>query len=485
MRIIECKNYVDGKAVESQGKETLDILSPIDGSKISQIKMGNSEDVNQAVSVAKKAMNKWSQTHIKKRMEVLFNLRGLLKKYMDELAELCTFENGKTFDESKAEITRGIELVEYAASLPQVIGGPNLEVSEGIECKMIRYPLGVTAGICPFNFPIMVPMWMIPLTIGCGNSFILKPSEQVPLSAFRLAEIFSEAGLPDGVFNVVNGTREVVEAICDHPDIKAIGFVGSSKVAEIVYSRASGNGKRVLALGGAKNHVVVMEDADLEMTSHDVVRSSMGCAGQRCMAVHVMIGVGKIDFILDRMAEIAKGIKIGEDMGAIISKSAVERITKFIDEAEDSGAKILIDGRGIKVKGKDNGFYVGPTLVDNVGAEMPCAREEIFGPVLSIIRVETLDEAIAIENQNPYGNAASIFTSNGRTAREFEYRANAGMIGINIGIPVPREPFSFGGWNKSVFGVEDLTGTGGVEFWTKRKKITSKWFIKKAKHWLD
>jgi len=328
-------------------------------------------------------------------------------------------------------------------------------------------------------------MWMIPLILGCGNTFILKPSEQVPLSAIRLAEIFSEAGLPDGVFNVVNGTREVVETFCDHPDIKAIGFVGSSNVAKIVYSRASKNGKRVLALGGAKNHVVVMEDADLEMTAHDIVRSSMGCAGQRCMAVHVVIGVGKIQLILDRVVEIAREIKTGEDIGAIISKSAVERITGFINEAESAGAKILLDGRGIKVKGKENGFYVGPTLIDNVLPEMPCAREEIFGPVLSIIRAETLDEAIDIENKNPYGNAASIFTFNGISAREFECRANAGMIGINIGIPVPREPFSFGGWNNSIFGVGDLTGTGGIEFWTKRKKITSKWFIKKARHWLD
>jgi len=485
MKIRECMNYVDGKLTESKGKETLDILSPIDGHKISQMRIGNSEDVNCAVESAKRALESWSQITVKKRTEVFFNLRNLFKKYIDELVELCTYENGKTFDESKAEVVRGIELIEYAASLPQVIGDLNLEVSEGIECKMVRYPLGVTAGITPFNFPIMVPMWMIPLVLGCGNTFILKSSEQVPLSAIRLAEIFSEAGFPAGVFNVVNGTREVVEAFCDHPDIKAIGFVGSSNVAKIVYSRASKNGKRVLVLGGAKNHVVVMEDADLEITAHDIVRSSMGCAGQRCMAVHVMIGVGKVQPLLDRLVEIATEIKTGEDMGAIISKSAVERITKYIDEAESTGAKILLDGRGIKVKGKENGFYVGPTLIDNVLPEMSCAREEIFGPVLSIIRVDTLEDAIAIENRNPYGNAASIFTSNGLSAREFEYRANAGMIGINIGIPVPREPFSFGGWNDSIFGVGDLTGTGGIEFWTKRKKITSKWFIRKARHWLD
>jgi len=485
MDIRGCKNYIDGKPAESSGNEILDVISPIYGRKISEIIISNSQDVALAVESAKKAFNGWSALTIKQRAEVFFNFRTFLHNYMDDLAELCTLENGKTIEESKAEIYKGIELTDYAISLPQVIGGENLEVSEGIECKMVRFPLGVTAGIVPFNFPIMIPMWMIPVVIGCGNTFILKPSEQAPLSAHRLAELLTEAGLPDGVLNIVNGTREVVEAFCDIPDIKAVGFVGSTAVARIVYKRAAGNGKRVLALGGAKNHVIIMEDADLEMTAHDVVRSSMGAAGQRCMAVHTVIGVGKIQPFIDRIVELAGDIVVGTDIGAIISESAVERITQYIDEAERMGAKILLDGRHITVKGKENGFYVGPTVIDNLNPEIPCACEEVFGPVLSILRVDTLDEAIEIENNNPYGNGASIFTSNGLTAKEFEYRAQAGMVGINIGIPVPREPFPFGGWNMSVFGVGDITSSGGVEFWTRKKKITSKWFVKKARHWLE
>ncbi len=480
-----CMNYIDGKLVESFSNEKLDVYSPIDGTVISQVSVGNSKDVNSAVESAKKAFEHWSQTTVKSRADIFFNVRDLMKSRMNDLAEICTLENGKTIDESKAGITKGIELVEYAASLPQIIGSTNLEVSEGIHCKEIRFPLGVTAGITPFNFPFMVPLWMIPLVIGCGNSFILKPSEMVPLSAVRLAQLFSEAGLPDGVLNVVHGKRDVVEALCDHPDIKAAAFVGSTSVADIVYSRAAANGKRALALGGAKNHVIVMEDADVEMTAHDIVRSSMGAAGQRCMAVHVMIGVGNVQPIVDRVVELAGEIKTGVDMGAIISRSAVDRITNIINGAEAGGAEILLDGRGITVKGKENGYYVGPTVLDKVTPDMPCGHEEIFGPVLSIIRVDSLDEAIKIENGNQYGNGASIFTSNGRIARKFEYRAQAGMVGINIGIPVPREPFPFGGWNKSVFGVGDITGMGGIEFWTRRKKITSKWFINKARNWLD
>ena len=481
----DCLNYINGAQAASSSSEALDIMSPLDGTVISQLKLGNTEDVNLAVDSARKAFGKWSQTPIKKRMDVLLNVRNLMIRSIEELAEIITAECGKTLDESRAEVTRGIELVEYAASLQQIVGGENLEVSDGIDCKMVRYPIGVVAGIGPFNFPIMSPMWMIPLAIACGNSIIMKPSELVPLSMIRLAELFTEAGLPDGVFNVIHGSRITVEALCDHPGIDAVSFVGSSAVAKSVYTRATGNGKRAMALGGAKNHLFVMEDADLDMTAYDVVRSSMGCAGQRCMAVHAMIGVGNIQRFIDRIVEIASNIETGKDMGAIITSAAVERIEKYIDGAEKSGANVILDGRNVKVKGKENGFYVGPTLIDNVTPDMPCAREEIFGPALSIMRVDTLSEGLAIENANPYGNAASIFTSNGLTAHEFECRANAAMIGINIGIPVPREPFSFGGWNKSFYGFGDLTGTGGIEFWTRRKKITSKWFVRKARTWLD
>ena len=477
-------HYCDGRQVESHSPETMEIVSPNDGEVIGSVSIGDEQDLNRSVESAKKAFEVWSNTHIKDRIKILFKTKRLFRKYTNELAELCSLENGKTVEEAKAGIEKSIELIEYAGSLPQITEGRSMEVSDGIECKMVRYPFGVTAGIVPFNFPIMVPMWMIPLTLGCGNTFILKPSEHVPCCALRLAEIFTEAGLPDGVFNIVNGTKNVVEAICCHPDIQAVAFVGSSKTAEIVYKRATGNGKRALALGGAKNHLIVMEDADIEMTAHDVVRSSMGSAGQRCMAVHTMVAVGDVQPVIDRIVELASGIETGKDMGGVITPASAEKITKIIDEAEKSGAKILLDGRKVTVKGKEKGFYIGPTILDNLTPGMPLAKEEIFGPVLSILRVDTLDEAIEIENNNEYGNAASIFTSNGSTASEFEERANSGMVGINIGIPVPREPFSFGGWNRSVFGVGDLTGSGCIHFWTKQKKITSKWFINKAKHWL-
>jgi malonate-semialdehyde dehydrogenase (acetylating)/methylmalonate-semialdehyde dehydrogenase len=346
-------------------------------------------------------------------------------------------------------------------------------------------PLGVVASIAPFNFPNMVPNWTIPNAIVLGNCMILKPSEKVPLSSGKLAELLKEAGLPDGVFSIVNGDVEIVEAICDHPGIDAVSFVGSTKVAKIVYQRATHNYKRCLALGGAKNHLMVLPDAIPDMTAQNVAASMSGCAGQRCMAASAMIGVGDVNNIINKICDEARKIIPGKNLGAVINKQSKERIEKYITEAEQHGAKILVDGRNTKVDGKENGTYVGPTVIDYVTPDMSVAKEEIFGPVISIMRAKNVDEALAIENANPYGNAASVFTQNGGMARYIIDKASAGMIGVNVGVPVPREPFSFGGWNESKFGVGDITGKSSIEFWTKLKKSTIKWNPEAGVNWMS
>ena len=401
------------------------------------------------------------------------------------MAVLIHEENGKTLPEAIAEVEKSIELTEFACSLPQLVQGEILEVSKGVECRSERYPIGVVASIAPFNFPNMVPHWTMPNAIALGNAMILKPSEQVPISAIRIAELLTEAGLPNGIFNIVNGDRKSVEAICDHEDIDAVTFVGSTKVAKIVYQRATSQNKRVLTLGGAKNYLLVLPDANHEMTSSDVAASMSGCAGQRCMAAAAVIAVGNVERIIKGICEKAKTIIPGKNLGAIISKEAQTRIENYITEAEGQGADILVDGRGATVKNKENGFYVGPTVIDHVTPEMNIAREEVFGPVLSIIRVDTVEQALKIENSSQYGNAAAVFTQSGGLAKYVVENVSAGMIGINIGVPVPREPFSFGGWNQSKFGVGDLTGKSSIEFWTKLKKITTKWNPEAKTNWMS
>ena len=478
-------NFIDGTFVNSNSQKSLDIISPIDGKLLSKICLSSSADLDTAVDAAKRAFIKWSKVPIKERVQVFFRYRNLLEKNLQSLAELCSEENGKTLNESIAEIEKCIELTEFACSLPQLVAGEVLEVSRGVECREEHVPLGVIASIVPFNFPSMVPNWTIPNSIALGNCMILKPSEKVPLSAGNLAELFKEAGLPDGVFNIVNGDVEIVEAICDHPGIEAVSFVGSTKVAKLVYQRATYNYKRCLALGGAKNHLMVLPDAIPEMTAQNVAASMSGCAGQRCMAASAMVAVGDIDTIINKICDEAKKIVPGKNLGAVINKQSQERIEKYITEAEQQGAKILVDGRQAKVEGKENGTYVGPTVIDYVTPDMSVAREEIFGPVLSIMRAKTVDEALAIENANPYGNAASVFTQNGGMARYIIDKANAGMIGVNVGVPVPREPFSFGGWNESKFGTGDITGKSSIEFWTKLKKSTVKWNPEAGVNWMS
>lgn len=478
-------NYINGSPVATVTDRWLNVESPLTGEIIAEVAVSSKEDLDKAVAAAKSAFEVWSKTPIKERVQIFFRYKTLLEENMQQLAELVQEENGKTFDEAKAEVEKSIELTEFATSLSQLIQGEIMEVSRGVECRTEKVALGVVASIVPFNFPSMVPNWTIPNAITLGNCMILKTSELVPLSAMKIAELLKKAGLPDGVLNIIHGEKEIVEAICDHPDIEAVSFVGSTKVAKIVYQRATANLKRCLALGGAKNHLLVLPDANPEMTAANVTASMSGCAGQRCMAASTMVAVGQTDHIIEKMVEEAKKVIPGKNLGSVISKAAKERIEGYIDQAEKDGARILLDGRNCKVEGKENGYYVGPTIIDFVTQEMSVAKEEIFGPVVSIIRSRTLHDAIKIENANPYGNAASVFTQSGGLARYVMEHASAGMIGVNIGVPVPREPFSFGGWNESRFGVGDITGKSSIEFWTKLKKMTTKWSPEAGINWMS
>jgi len=481
---VDCENFIGGKWKPARSGETLDVLNPRHGKVMGKVSMSSAEDVNDAVAAAKAAFPAWKAMPLKERVQIMFRMKRLMERDVDELSWILDAENGKTFPQAKAEVLKAIECLEYGISLQNIAQGEQIDVSRGINCSVTYEPLGVCAGVVPFNFPTMVPMWMLPQALVAGNTFVMKPSEQTPYGCLKIAELFKEAGLPDGVLNFVNGGRAAVEALAEHEDIKAFGFVGSTKVARMVYERAAATGKRALCLGGAKNHLIVVPDADPELTADTIVASAYGCAGQRCMAASVMVAVGDVQHIIDRMAEKIRNMKLGEDMGCIINKTSEERIVGYIDGAEKLGAKILVDGRGQRVAG-DDGYWVGATLLDNATPDMPAGCEEIFGPVLSIIRVNTLDEAIAIENNNPYGNAAAIFTTSGGVARYAMERVNAGMCGVNIGVPVPREPFSFGGWNDSKFGHGDITGYDGFRFWTRPRKVTARWEVAKDATWMS
>lgn len=485
MKYAPVQNFIGGQFITPATSNTLPVISPVDGSLLSAVPLCAAADLDAAVAAAKKAFTAWSKTPIKERVQVFFRYKTLLEKNLHALAALCSEENGKTLSESIAEIEKCIELTEFATSLPQLVTGEILEVSKGIECRTEYVPLGVVASIVPFNFPSMVPNWTIPNAIALGNCMIIKPSEKVPLSCGKLAMLLKEAGLPDGVFNIVHGDAAVVNAICDHPGIEAISFVGSTKIAKLVYQRATGNYKRCLALGGAKNHLIVLPDAVPGMTAQNVVASMSGCAGQRCMAASAMVAVGDTDHIIEKICDEARKIIPGKTLGAVINRAAQQRIETYIDEAEKAGAAILVDGRKTIVPGKENGSYVGPTVIDFVTPGMRVATEEIFGPVICIMRTHTVDEALAIENASPYGNAASVFTQNGGMARYIIDHASAGMIGVNVGVPVPREPFSFGGWNDSRFGAGDITGKSSIAFWTKLKKSTVKWNAEAGVNWMS
>ena len=481
----EVKNFINGAFKPGSSSKIHTVISPLDGKELTTFNESTMDDLNEIIDFAQKAQKAWQKVTLKERVQVFYKYKQLLEQNSAELTEIIYRENGKIHGEAKAEIDKAIELTEFTCSLPQFVNGENMEVSKGVYCSSTKLPLGIVASIVPFNFPTMVPHWTIVNAIALGNAFILKPSEAVPISSQYTAKLLKEAGLPDGLFNIINGTQSTVENLCDHPDIKAITFVGSTKVAKIVYQRASQNLKQVLALGGAKNHIILLPDAHPDMASSNIVASMSGCAGQRCMAAATLIAVGNCDVILDKLIDDANKIQCGSTLGAVISKAAKEKIESYITEAEQQGAKIILDGRNTVVAGKENGFYVGPTIIDYATPDMSVAKEEIFGPVLTIIRVKNIDEALAIENANPYGNACSVFTQSGGLANYVTENASAGMCGVNIGVPVPREPFGFGGWNESRFGSGDITGKSAIGFFTKEKKTTTKWNPEAGTNWMS
>ncbi|MBX3126674.1 MAG: CoA-acylating methylmalonate-semialdehyde dehydrogenase [Polyangiaceae bacterium] len=480
---VPAKNWIDGQWVDAASGQTIPVENPRHGKALSKVVLSGAEDVDRAAKAAKKAFESWRRVPIKERAQVFFKLKELMERDLEELSWLVTHENGKIIEEARASVLKGIECVEFGASLPNAAAGERLEVSRGVTCTQDHEPLGVVAGITPFNFPIMVPLWMMPQAIVGGNAFILKPSEQVPLGSLKLAQLLEEAGLPKGVFNVVHGGVDAVNALCDHEDIQAMAFVGSTKVARLVYARGAAAGKSMLCLGGAKNHLIVVPDADVKLTAENVVASFTGCAGQRCMAASVLVAVGEVDHVIDAIKKRASELTVGKELGPVINKASEERMGRYVDEAEKQGAKVLVDGRG--KRGAPEGYWFAPTVLDGVTEDMPAWKDEIFGPVLSIVRVKTVDEAIALENRCPYGNASSVYTTSGAVAEYVTGRVEAGMVGVNIGVPVPREPFGFGGWNHSKFGHGNITGMDGYRFWTRPRKITSKWELQQDSNWMS
>ena len=483
---IRGKNLVAGEWRDAEGGARIEVKSPYTGEVIGSVPRSGPADVGPAVAAAKEAADKWRHVPIKERSQLLYRFRQLVLDRLDELSNSAAREAGKTVDEAKAGVLKGVEIIEYALSLQNMDLGGTLEVSRGVTCETRREPLGVVAGITPFNFPAMVPMWQYPIAITLGNAFVLKPSEKVPLTSQIVAELMNEAGYPPGVFSVVHGAREAVEAICDHPDVQAVGFVGSTNVARALYHRVTARDGRALCLGGAKNHLILVPDAEREVAVEGITSSFTGCAGQRCMAASLLVAVGKVDSIIDAIVERAAKIELGTQMGAIIDRASLERLEADIDRAAKDGAKLRLDGRKPKPPaGYEGGNWLAPTVIDGATPGMECATKELFGPVLTVVRVKTLDEALELQGTTPYGNAVSVFTSRGDVARYVAERAPTGMVGVNIGVPVPREPFSFGGAKASRFGQGDMTGAGGVELWTRLKKVTTKWALQPDANWMS
>lgn len=482
---IKCQNFVNNEFQSGSG-ELQSVISPYTGQVIGEYKSSTASDVAQIVEKAAVAQKLWAETPIKERTKVMFNFRQILLREMDSISHIIGSESGKTFAEAKAGLMKGVEVLEFAISLQNLDVGGKMEVSRGVHCEFRREALGVIANITPFNFPAMVPMWTIPIAITLGNAYIWKPSDKTPLTSNFLAKVFKEAGLPSGIFQIVQGGRETVEAVIDHPLVKAIGFVGSSKVAKMVYERGTRQGKRVLALGGAKNHIVLLPDANPEMSGPGISDSFTGCAGQRCMAASVVLAVGEVEQHIKKIVERAQSLKLGTDMGAIITKTQLEFLKAAIDRAEKAGAKLLLDGRLAKAPaGMEGGNWIGPTVIDFVKPGSEAAIDELFGPIISIVRCKTIHEAMEIENANDYGNACSVFTSSGALAEKVIQSARAGMVGVNIGVPVPREPFSFGGVNTSKYGHGDITGEASLNFWTDVKKVTTKWEPQHDQNWMS
>jgi malonate-semialdehyde dehydrogenase (acetylating) / methylmalonate-semialdehyde dehydrogenase len=484
-KAVNCCNWIAG-TWSPTSELSQDVLSPYTGKLIGRVSISGQKEVALAVGSAKEAQLGWAVLSIKDRTQVMFRFREILNRDLEEISHTIASESGKLIGEAKAGLLKGIEVLEFAISLQNLDAGQRMEVSRGVFCEERREPLGVVVGITPFNFPAMVPMWMMPIAITLGNSFVWKPSEKTPLTSLLIAKAFEEAGLPAGVLTIVQGGKETVESLCDHSDVSAVAFVGSTAVARSVYQRVTHQGKRALCLGGAKNHIILMPDAEPEIAAQGIASSYTGCAGQRCMAASVLLAVGETDGLIQDIKKTCEDLVLGKDIGAIISKESLERLEQAIDEAEKAGAKILLDGRKAKrPAGFEGGYWLGPTILDQVSKDSAAAKDELFGPILSIVRCKNLSEAIEIENQNPYGNAASVFTRQGAVAEEVAKRARSGMVGVNIGVPVPREPFSFGGVAASKFGHGDITGRSSLDFWTDLKKITMKWNLQKDQNWMS
>lgn len=475
-------HWIDGKAHPGDGARVGDVTNPATGQVTGQVAFAGPAEIEAAVASAKKASVDWAATSVSARTQVVFTFRELLNSRKEELAEIITAEHGKVRSDALGEVARGQEVVEFACGIPHLLkGGNSPQVSTGVDVKSIRQPLGVVGIISPFNFPAMVPMWFFPIAIAAGNAVVLKPSEKDPSAANWMAQLWKEAGLPDGVFTVLHGDKVAVDGLLDHPDVASISFVGSTPIAEYVYERASQAGKRVQALGGAKNHMLVLPDADLDLAADAAVSAGYGSAGERCMAISVVVAVGDIgDTLVEKIAERTRTLNIGDgandtDMGPLVTKVHRDKVASYVDAGATEGATLVIDGRDVDAAGAADGFWLGPTLFDHVTPEMSVYTDEIFGPVLSVVRADTYQEALDLVNANKYGNGTAIFTSNGGAARAFEQDVQVGMIGVNVPIPVPMAYYSFGGWKASLFGDTHAHGTEGVHFFTRGKVVTTRW----------
>lgn len=480
-------NFIGGKITHSASNETIPVYDPATGKVIRELTQSTAAEVAQAIEIAHAAFPEWSKTAPLRRARVMFNFKALMEKHRDELAALIVSEHGKVWSDALGELTRGIEVIEFACGIPHLIKGENSpNVGSGVDSYSLMQPVGVVAGITPFNFPAMVPLWMFPIALACGNTFVLKPPALDPSASVRMAELLKEAGLPDGVFNVVHSSNEDAEQLYKDPRIAAVSFVGSSGVAEHIYKTASAHGKRVQAFGAAKNHAIVMPDADLDATVNAIMGGAFGSAGERCMALPVVVAVGDdtADKLISRLTPLIKALRVGpgmqqgaeeNEMGPVVSAAHQKKVLGYIDKGEQEGATLVVDGRGVKVAGHEEGYYVGGTLFDNVTPEMVIWREEIFGPVLSIMRASDFDSALQLVNSHEFGNGSAIFTSNGHTAREFVHNVEAGMVGVNVPVPVPMAFHSFGGWKRSVFGALNVHGPDGVRFYTRMKTATVRW----------
>jgi malonate-semialdehyde dehydrogenase (acetylating) / methylmalonate-semialdehyde dehydrogenase len=481
MKTVE--HWIGAASTPGSSTRTGDVYNPATGQVQARVLLAEPADVDDAVQTAKKAYAAWQDVSLTRRARIMFAFRELIERHLDDIARVVSAEHGKVVSDAKGEVIRGLEVVEFACGIPQLLKGEfSDQVSTDVDAPSPRQPLGVCAGITPFNFPAMVPMWMHPMAIATGNTFVLKPSERDPSASTLIAELYAEAGLPDGVFNVVHGDKVAVDALLNHPDVAAISFVGSTPIASYVHRRASEQGKRVQALGGAKNHAVVLPDADMDFAANHITAAGYGSAGERCMAISAVVAVGTAgDEIIARLRQKAEEIKVGpgddasSDMGPIVTQQARDRIAGYVNRGEQAGAALVVDGRGLVVEGHEEGFFIGPTLFDHVGTDMDIYTDEIFGPVLVVLRADSLAQAIELINANPYGNGTAVFTSSGHAARTFQRAVHVGMIGINVPIPVPMAFYSFGGWKDSLFGDTHVHGAEGVRFYTRAKAITTRW----------